>query len=198
MWALKLGGSILHLSPEDPLAAARDALFEALRRAPGRWLLVPGGGRHADAVRKAQREEGFDDDTAHLRALAAMDVCAHELADLLGDTARVITRCADAPALAAAGITPVWAPCADVARDPTLPRHWGLTSDSIAAVATRRLGLTGVVLLKSCEIPLDASAEQLAAAGIVDAEWPRQIAGLQSRLLGPAGWASVASPVWLD
>ena len=183
VWALKVGGSILHAAPEDPLAAARDALFEDFRRQPGRFLLVPGGGRHADAVRAAQRVEGFDDETAHVRALAAMDRCARELADLLGDSARVVTRLADAPATAASGITPVWAPHAELADDHSLPRTWGLTSDSIAAVAARRLGLAGVCLLKSCEVPADASAEQLAAAGIVDAEWPRQVAGLQGRVV---------------
>lgn len=183
VWALKVGGSIFHAAPEDPSAAARDALFEDLRRQPGRFLLVPGGGRHADAVRAAQRVEGFDDETAHVRALAAMDRCACELADLLGDSARVVTRLADAPATAASGITPVWAPHAELADDHSLPRTWGLTSDSIAAVAARRLGLAGVCLLKSCEVPADASAEQLAAAGIVDAEWPRQSAGLPVTVL---------------
>ena len=191
MWALKLGGSILHPEAYDPLAAARHGLFDALRRQPGRFLLVPGGGRHADAVRAMQRKEGFDDDTAHVRALAAMDLCASELADLLAGTARVITRLTDAPALAAVGSTPVWAPHAELADDRTLPRNWGFTSDSIAALAARRLGLMGVVLLKSCAIPRDASAEQLAAAGIVDIEWPRQSAGLTTRALGPADWADL-------
>ncbi|MBU3694013.1 MAG: aspartate/glutamate/uridylate kinase [Rhodocyclaceae bacterium] len=189
MWALKVGGSILHAPPDDPLAAARDALFDRLRAEPGRFLLVPGGGHHADAVRAAQQAEGFDDDTAHVRALAAMDVCARELADLLGDTARVVTRIADAPAIAASGGTPVWAPHTDLAHDHSLPRSWALTSDSIAAVAVRRLGLAGVCLLKSCEIPPGASAQALAAAGIVDSEWPRQALDLTTVVLHLADFA---------
>lgn len=190
MWALKLGGSILHLSAEDPLAAARDLLFERLRALPGRFLLVPGGGRHAEAVRAAQQVEGFDEDTAHTQALVAMDRCAGELAELLGVGARVLARLADAPRLAATGVTPVWAPHADLAADHTLPRSWGLSSDSIAAVAARRLGLPGVVLLKACDTPPDASAERLAAAGVVDSEWPRQVAGLPWRVMGPADWTA--------
>jgi uridylate kinase len=201
MWVLKIGGSILHAASHDgsgdgacdAFADARGALLEALTRQPGRFLLVPGGGRHADAVRSAQREQGFDDDAAHVLALAAMDLCAAELAALLGGTARVITRLADAPATVATGFTPVWAPHTELAGDHTLPRNWGLTSDSIAAVAARRLGLDGVCLLKSCTVPEGASPQQLAAAGVVDAEWPRQIEGLRARVVAPTGWATSAA-----
>ncbi len=201
MWVLKIGGSILHAASHDgsgdgpcnAFADARDALLEELTRQPGRFLLVPGGGRHADAVRSAQREQGFDDDAAHVLALAAMDLCAAELAALLGGTARVITRLADAPATVATGFTPVWAPHTELAGDHTLPRNWGLTSDSIAAVAARRLGLDGVCLLKSCTVPEGASPQQLAAAGVVDAEWPRQIEGLRARVVAPTDWATSAA-----
>ncbi len=198
MWVLKIGGSILHAAPQDgaagggpgaALAEARDALLASLRRRPGCVLLVPGGGRHADAVRAAQRSEGFDDDTAHVHALAAMDTCAAELADLLGAAARVIHRLADARATAAAGLTPIWAPHAELVGDQTLPRTWGLTSDSIAAVAARRLSLDGVCLLKSCAVPEGASAQALADAGIVDGEWPGWTKGIASCVLGPEAWA---------
>jgi len=198
MWALKIGGSILHAAQDHgsddgsgkTLADARAALLEALRREPGRFLLVPGGGHHADAVRTAQLSEGFDDDTAHVRALAAMDTCAAELADLLGTTARFIQHLSDAPAVARDGRTPVWAPHADLANDHTIPRNWSLTSDSIAALAARRLGLGGVCLLKSCAMPAGVSAAELAAAGVVDAEWPHWAQGLDSYVLGPEVWAS--------
>ncbi len=205
MWALKIGGSILRIASGGIPIAARDALrreigaditakiaedlMAELKRQPGRFLLVPGGGRHADAVRAAQIAEGFDDDTAHIRALAAMDTCAAELADLLGATARVISKLADAGTTAADGLTPVWAPHAALAGDHTLPRDWTLTSDSIAALAARRLGLEGICLLKSCVVQGRASAVDLAAAGIVDAQWPRWSQGIPSRVLGPEVWA---------
>ncbi len=192
MWALKLGGSILHAAPDDPQARARAALLDDLSCQPGRYLLVPGGGRHADAVRAAQREQGFDDDAAHVRALAAMDRCAAELAVLLGVTARVIHHLSDARAAATAGYTPVWAPHAELASDPSLPRTWSLTADSIAAEAARRLGLAGVCLLKSCAVPDAADARALTEAGIVDAEWPHRVRGLRSRVLGPEAWAAPA------
>jgi len=205
MWALKIGGSILDAALVDTPVAARDAvrreigasitakiavdLMAELKRQPGCLLLVPGGGHYADAVRAAQVAEGFDDDTAHVRALAAMDTCAAELADLIGATARVVHHLSDARATAARGFTPVWAPHADLANDHTIPRNWSLTSDSIAAVAARRLDLDGVCLLKSCAVPAGASAADLAAAGVVDAEWPRISCTLNSCVLGPEVWA---------
>lgn len=193
MWTLKIGGSILHAALDDgparALSDARAALLMALRRDPGRFLLVPGGGRHADAVRAAQAAEGFDDDTAHVRALAAMDTSAAELAGLIGNTARVIRHLHEVRATTAAGLTPVWAPHADLAHDHTLPRDWTLTSDSIAAVAARRLALDGVCLLKRCAVPAGASAERLVASRIVDAQWPRWSQGIPSRVLGPEVWA---------
>lgn len=196
MWALKVGGSILHAAGSDPLAAARDALLHHLRSQPGRYLLVPGGGRHADAVRAAQTTAGFDDDTAHVRALAAMDTCAVELAGLLGGCARVIRRLSDAPRIAADVLTPIWAPSADLATDRVLPRNWRLTSDSIAAVAARRLALDGVCLLKSCMVTDATNAQALADRGVVDAEWPWQVAGLRSLVLGPGQWLDFAEAPW--
>lgn len=197
MWALKIGGSILHASAAESLAASRGVLLACLRAHPGRCLLIPGGGLHADAVRAAQRVEGFDDDTAHVRALAAMDTCAAELVDLLRPTARVVERLADARTTAAEGLTPVWAPHAELATDQTIPRDWSLTSDSIAAIAGRRLRLDGVCLLKSCAVPKGATAVQLAASRIVDAEWPGNVNGLDSRVLGPEAWAVASGLEWI-
>jgi aspartokinase-like uncharacterized kinase len=201
MWVFKVGGSILHATSLDgsavglghAFANARETLLAGLRRRPERYLLVPGGGRHADAVRVAQRIEGFDDDTAHVRSLAAMDACAVELTDLLGATARVVDRLADVRSTAAAGLTPVWAPLADLSADSILPRTWRLTSDSIAAVAAHRLGLDGVCLLKSCAVPKCASAQELVNAGIVDEEWPQWTRGIASCVLGPEVWAAAGS-----
>ncbi len=190
MWALKIGGSILHATPGGSLADACDALIDDLRSQPAGCLLVPGGGRHADAVREAQAREGFDDDSAHVRALVAVDDCAAELAARLGSSARVVVRLADAFAAVTVGVTPIWAPHADLAGDLSVPRNWGLTSDSLAAIAAQRLQLKGVCLLKACDVPAHGSAQTLADLGIVDVEWPRWVAGLSHRVLGPGTWAA--------
>ena len=64
---VKVGGSLC----ADP-ARLRALLAALAEGAFGPCLVVPGGGAHADAVRAAQRRDGFDDDEAHRRALDAM------------------------------------------------------------------------------------------------------------------------------
>ncbi|MDZ7736033.1 MAG: hypothetical protein U5P41_07960 [Gammaproteobacteria bacterium] len=70
---IKLGGSLLD-SPR--LAEWLGILAE---HGAGRAVIVPGGGRYADAVRAAQAGQGFDDTTAHRRAMESMQHTAGDL-----------------------------------------------------------------------------------------------------------------------
>jgi len=188
VWVLKLGGSLLHAHRGASLKAARQQLFSCLRRSPARHLLVTGGGRYADAVRTEQASRGFDDAEAHLLALRAMDQTATELGIALGDAARVIARLDQVTAVLAGGQIPIWAPAEALARDPDLPQTWDLTSDSIAALAARRLNADGVCLLKSCAVTPGQSAEELSVLGITDRVWPNMVSGLPFSVLGPDRW----------
>ncbi|GJD44069.1 hypothetical protein AFCDBAGC_1931 [Methylobacterium cerastii] len=71
---VKVGGSL----SADP-ARLRALLVALAEGAFGPCLVVPGGGEHADAVRAAQRRDGFDDAEAHRRALDAMSRMADYL-----------------------------------------------------------------------------------------------------------------------
>ncbi|WP_375462487.1 uridylate kinase [uncultured Methylobacterium sp.] len=64
---VKVGGSLR----ADParLSGLLAALADGVH---GRCVIVPGGGAFADAVREAQRRDGFDDSVAHRLALDAM------------------------------------------------------------------------------------------------------------------------------
>nr|MBP9655021.1 hypothetical protein [Rhodocyclaceae bacterium] len=61
---VKLGGSLA-------AAAQLPRLLHELARLPD-LVIAPGGGPFADAVRRAQKERGFDDAAAHDMALLAM------------------------------------------------------------------------------------------------------------------------------
>ena len=74
MWVVKLGGSLARSE------ALRGWLAVLARAGRGRAVVVPGGGRYADAVRAEQQRWGFDDSTAHSMALLAMDQYGHQLA----------------------------------------------------------------------------------------------------------------------
>jgi aspartokinase-like uncharacterized kinase len=118
------------------------ALAEIFRRQPRPLLIVPGGGRFADAV----RSRALDDDDAHWTAIRAMD----RFGSLLAASRLPSTEYLAIP-LKPTVLLP-YRCCRD--SDP-LPHSWDVTSDTIAAWVAGRLG-TGLLILKSVDgIPAD-------------------------------------------
>ena len=107
-------------------------------------LVVPGGGRFADAVRDADRRFGLHAETAHRMAILGMEQFGWLLGDLIPGAERITD-----PARAAAGRTSVLLP-AGLPLD-ELPASWAVTSDSIAAWVARRAGAGRLVLVKAVE-----------------------------------------------
>jgi aspartokinase-like uncharacterized kinase len=109
-------------------------------------VLVPGGGRFADEVRRADRRFRLDASSAHWMAILAMDQTAHLLADVAGDAVVVHDpreiRPGRVNVLALSG----WLRGAD-----PLPHSWSVTSDSIAAWVARALRARWLVLLKDVD-----------------------------------------------
>ncbi|MBE7460790.1 MAG: hypothetical protein HS112_09715 [Zoogloeaceae bacterium] len=134
-------------------------------------VIAPGGGPFADAVRRAQKERGFDDAAAHDMALLAMAQFGRMLAAQAGfRTARGAGRIAAALARDPSHPPLVWLP--DPATDaPDVERSWRITGDSLALWLAHRLGARRLVLLKSCPIPT-SDLTALSAAGIVDEVFP--------------------------
>jgi dihydroneopterin aldolase len=162
---VKLGGSL-----------ARDAalghwLRELADSRSARFVVVPGGGPFADAVRDAQRLWRFDDAIAHAMAVEAMDqfgrvLCAIEAGSVPCTTLRQIEQAW------AGGHLPVWLPSNLMAGDLSLARTWDVTSDTLAAWLAWTLRADGLLLVKSCEIPATCDPARLAAAGVVDLALP--------------------------
>lgn len=169
MWVAKIGGS-LH-GDRLRLAGWLAALLADTQR---QWLIVPGGGPYADAVRRAQQTEGFDDVEAHLRALLAMARYAQDLARLAPTLvpAHGVAAC-DA---VAAGPPTLWHPIAeDALAFMGLPADWRVTSDSLAHAVARRLQADAVLLVKSAPARV-SDVGALAADGYVDAQLPQLMA----------------------
>lgn len=137
---VKLGGS-LHDSP-----LLHDWL-EALARAGGRVVLVPGGGPFADAVRAAQGRLEFSDATAHRMALLAMEQYGLLLCDL--NPGLRPAACPQAiTEIVARGLTPVWLPSTMCRGVWDIPENWSVTSDSLAAWLAHHLGAESLALVK--------------------------------------------------
>ncbi|MCC7086322.1 MAG: hypothetical protein IT427_15065 [Pirellulales bacterium] len=182
MRVLKLGGSLLDWPP----------LVVALRRwlalqAPAMNVLVVGGGELAEAIRRLDAVHRLPPRDAHWLAAATMQITARLFARLLAES-RGIWPYADIAAQrreeTGVLIFDSWQFLREV--EPTLPgerlpESWDATSDSIAARVAAALHADEFVLLKSALPPAACAAldgRELAAAGYVDAAFPRIAAGL--------------------
>ena len=175
---LKLGGSLAE-------SGQLKAHVEIIARASRPLVVVPGGGPFADTVRDQQRRLGLSDVQAHRLALLAM----HQMALVLCGLHERFVTVEYLPEMfvqRTGGPIPVWLPYALQHGDSSLPADWSVTSDALAARLAERLKGAEVVLVKSCAVPLGATLEELASAGIVDPVFSQIVAraGVAWRVLG--------------
>jgi aspartokinase-like uncharacterized kinase len=165
MWVIKVGGSLA------AGATLRDWLACIAADERQRWLLVPGGGPYADAVREQQRIWHFNDADAHDMALQAMALYARQLHALV-PALPVLASPLDFASRAGHAI---WLPAAGACSFlKTLPENWSTTSDSIALCLAQQLNAEGLVLLKSSPAPVvPAFATRLALASYLDPLFPQ-------------------------
>lgn len=158
----KLGGSLLY-SAELPgwlkmLADQRSVDV----------VIVPGGGRFADQVRLAQREQGFADDVAHREAILAMHETAKVFCTLeprLTPVRELNLGCEREAAACA-----VWLPSPETLSDQA---SWDVTSDSIALHAASALNAPRIALVKSVSLDGSQNWQKLADDGVVDRAFPQ-------------------------
>lgn len=167
VWIVKLGGS---LYDSAQLPSWLDAIAGA---GAGKVVVVPGGGPWADAVRSAQLREGFDERTAHCRALRAMERHAGVLAGMRRAFIPAHSTVAMQAILRNRGIA-LWMPYAMVVAQATIPASWDVSSDSLAAWLAQHLDAAGLMLVKSVPIERPQPAiEELMRRGWVDRAFGR-------------------------
>jgi aspartokinase-like uncharacterized kinase len=157
---LKIGGSLLESGRLTPVLD-----IVAKRKRP--VIVVPGGGKFADQIRKSQAETGFDDASAHRLALFAM----HQMANVICTRSPHFAPAATKEEFGVAGVNglvPVWLPSTMAGADPTIPKSWNMTSDSLSAWLATETGAAEIALVKSCTVDPAATLDSLTAAGIVD------------------------------
>lgn len=163
---VKLGGSLIGAG------SLQSWLRVLICHGGGRCIIVPGGGDFADAVRQAQRRYSFSDIAAHRMALLAM----HQYALLLIDLVPSLRPCEseeEMHAVLRGGGLAVWMPIQMTEADPSIAANWDVTSDSLAAWLTRRVGADRLVLVKSVSSPPPPVLPgRLAALGLVDPAFP--------------------------
>jgi aspartokinase-like uncharacterized kinase len=176
---IKVGGSLFDRHDLGP--RLRDWLAA---NAPRDTILVPGGGRLAEAVRDLDRTHALGEEVAHRMALHAMTTNAALLVALIPDSCVI-----DGPDLAELlweqnriPVLDALAYCeSDDANPDALPHIWAVTSDSVAARAAIVVEAAELVLLKSAPPPA-GDVTEWAAAGYVDEWLPRVLAGTDIRV----------------
>lgn len=176
---VKIGGSLAG-------SARLKTVLEMVGKARSPLIVVPGGGRFADAVRAEQACLGFSDKAAHEMALLAM----HQMACLIIDMQPRLLAAETFAAMRRAwgeGRTPVWLPSRLALNDPSIPATWSSTSDGLAAWLAERLRARAVALVKSLRADPSATAADLAQSGAVDPLFAEIVAraGLAWHIVGP-------------
>jgi aspartokinase-like uncharacterized kinase len=146
---VKDGLTIVKLGGSHALSPLLAGWLEAIGRAAGGVVVVPGGGPFADAVRVAQPAMRFDDDAAHDMALMAMAQYGRALTSLASGFVYADTLDALHEAVARRQV-PVWSPWPMLRAHPDIPRSWEVTSDSLAAWLAATLDAWRLVLIKQC------------------------------------------------
>ena len=140
---VKIGGGLM--ASVETFDAVMAELVSASWDVP--LLVVPGGGRFADAVRDTDREFGLSDEAAHWMAILAMDQYAHLLLSRL-PRGRLVWRPEEIEPALEAGMVPILAPYRWLHETDSLPHSWEVTSDSISAWVAGRVGTERLVLVK--------------------------------------------------
>jgi aspartokinase-like uncharacterized kinase len=168
MWVVKLGGS-LYTSKNLRHWLTRLNQADSL-------VIVPGGGPFADQVRGAQQQFHFDDSTAHVMALLAMEQFGRMFCGLQHGLVAAATL-PQIQQVLARGETPVWMPREMVMSDPQINHSWDVTSDSLAAWLCGRLGVERLVLVKSLSLGSHyASLDELIKQAVVDNRFDHYLA----------------------
>lgn len=163
---IKIGGSLLGSTQLEQW------LRTIAEHGKGRVVIVPGGGHHADAVRTAQRAQGFDDATAHHRAMQAMQYTARDFIELepalpLADTT------ADIISILAAGGVPVAAPIDEWEKAGDITPSWDWTSDSLALWLAGNIDAQRLLLVKSIAAETaTVRVADTAQRGVIDNTFP--------------------------
>ena len=161
---LKIGGSLSRglglpaLCGEIGLLSKRHSL-----------VVVPGGGDFAEQVRAADRRFSLEPTAAHRMAVLAMDQYAYVLNQLIPNCC-LTADLNDACEFAASGKTAILLPAAIIAKEDPLPHSWLVSSDSIAAWLSARVGCRLLILLKDVDGLLDSN-------GLIEGLTVQELAG---------------------
>jgi len=138
---IKVGGSLAE-DPERLQALCRELSELAKTYA---LIVVPGGGRFADAVRELDQHFNLSSAVSHRMAILGMDQFGLLLCQVIPDSCATYLL-DDAKQLSEVGVVPVFLPSRLMFKDDPLENSWDVTSDSIAAYVAKRVRVKKLIL----------------------------------------------------
>ncbi len=138
---VKVGGSLA----ENPASLERLCQELSVLAKTYRILVVPGGGKFADIVRKLDKKLTLSNTVAHKMAILAMDQYGLFLSDIssnsyVSDSLEEISNSAEA-------MLPIFLPSRFMFREDPLEHSWDVTSDTIAAYIAAFLHAKKLILV---------------------------------------------------
>jgi 5-(aminomethyl)-3-furanmethanol phosphate kinase len=143
---IKVGGSLA----EKPNAL--QVLGTELRRLAERFdfLVVPGGGKFADAIREIDVKFNLPPQVSHKMAILAMDQYGLLLSSVFPES-HTCNSLAEARRIADEGALPILLPSKLLFRKDPFAPSWDVTSDSVAAYVGVRLKVSKVVFVTNVD-----------------------------------------------
>lgn len=138
---LKVGGSLA----EDPNKLTNLCQELTLLAKNHRIVIVPGGGKFADAIRKFEETYDLSDIAAHKMAVLAMDQYGLFLSDITPDSN--VSYLLEETSNLMKGKLPIFLPSQLILSEDPLENSWDVTSDTIAAYIAGKLNAQKVVLV---------------------------------------------------
>jgi len=165
MIVIKLGGSLVSSSRIQ-------ACLDKIERAPfdKQVVIVPGGGVFAEQVRQVQQQWRFDDRTAHLMAVLAMQQMAL-LFRALKPRFAICGSIADIREQVSQNGIVIWSPDANELDKACIQSTWDVSSDSLSAWLAEALGAAELMLVKSVKIDGAFDVLNLVQRQVVDASF---------------------------
>jgi aspartokinase-like uncharacterized kinase len=159
---IKVGGSLA----EDPerLRALCHRLGELAKKYA--LIVVPGGGKFADAVREYDQRFAFSSVASHKMAILAMDQFGLLLSDIIPGS-QIFHQLETAKELSEAKAVPIFLPSQWMFRENPLENSWDVTSDSIAAYVTKQVRAEKVVLVTDVDGVFTSDPKKASGAKLI-------------------------------
>jgi aspartokinase-like uncharacterized kinase len=173
---IKVGGSLA----EDPerLTALCHKLSELAKKYA--IIVVPGGGRFADAVREYDQRFALSSGISHRMAILAMDQFGLLLSQIIPNS-RVFRQLEDAKELLEAKSVPIFLPSHLMFQEDPLENSWDVTSDSIAAYVASRVNAGKVVLVTDVDGVFTSDPKKRSDAKLIEGLSAEKLSMLNQR-----------------